>query len=405
MIKGQADALARFIAAFGMSPADPTEGGAGRAVPDADAAALTGQLAIERLTGLATAAMDAGRLVIGEVHKRRILDHHERAMMQALALERQLLAVASAFEERGLEMVVLKGPVLANLVYPDPSWRPFGDLDVLVRTKDWREACQQLSEFGFVRRLPEPRLGFDERFGKAAVHRRSDGLEVDLHRSLVLGPFGFWIRSEELFDRTQEFRLAGRSLKRLDDAALFLHACVHALGWRPSLLLTLRDVAETAHLGQLDWAEAVELARRWRIGPVVRHALETSAASLRVRLPDQVGAFLEATPSKWERRVLSAYTGTRRAKGGIALLTIRALPDLRSKMAYVRALVYPSRDFLDARAGGRQGSYLARWRIPAAWLRRGEPAKRRPHAPNRKERRVGVRRDQLGRQEMGGKLW
>ena len=39
------------------------------------------------------------------------------------------------------------------------------------------------------------------RFGKAICHSDQEGLQVDLHRSLVVGPFGMWMRPDELFDR------------------------------------------------------------------------------------------------------------------------------------------------------------------------------------------------------------
>src|SRR5437879_3101885 len=83
-------------------------------------------------------------------------------------------------------------------------------------------------ELGFTRPRPEPRPGFSERFGKAATHRGVDGLELDLHRTLVVGPFGLWLEPDELFEHAILFHLWGRELRRLDDTALVLHACLNA---------------------------------------------------------------------------------------------------------------------------------------------------------------------------------
>src|SRR5919108_1697202 len=227
-----------------------------------------------RIVGIAVAAVEAGHLRITEEKAEELLVWQRDAMVWALTIERRLLTLAEAFEADGVRPLVLKGPVLAHTVYPDPSWRAFADLDLLVPTASWRRALEVLAGLGFERRLPEPRPGFDERFGKAAVHTNGDGAEIDLHRTLVIGPFGLWARPDELFRRATTFELGGRTLRRLDDTALLLHACMHAsLGWRPPLLWTLRDVAQVAWSGRVDWDELADLARRWRLRAVVRHAL------------------------------------------------------------------------------------------------------------------------------------
>ena len=87
--------------------------------------------------------------------------------------------------------------------------------------------------------------GSTSRFGKASVHTHpDDDIEVDLHRTLVVGPFGLWIRPEELLERREPFLLAGQKLSRLDDTGMLLNVAMHAsLGWSPPRLVPLRDVA------------------------------------------------------------------------------------------------------------------------------------------------------------------
>jgi hypothetical protein len=217
----------------------------------------------------------------------------------------------------------------------------------------------------FRRRLPEPRRGFDERFGKAAVHTNGDGIEVDLHRTLVIGPFGLWIEPDELVRRSVRFSLGGQDLRRLDDTALMLHACMHAsLGWRPPLLWTLRDVAQVAWSGRVDWDELVELSRRWRLRAVLRHALEATSEALEVRLPAEASAVLAVDPPRGERRALDSYVTERRERGGTELSTLRAIPGVGGKVAYVRALLFPRREFLSARGRGP----LRRLMVPVRWF-------------------------------------
>ena len=353
---------ANRIASFGlfeyMEPVDAR---------DHDWRRLGSTLTTHRLTGVAWAATEGGALLLTEEQRTDLLDRHRGAMFAALNIERKLLRTADTLEDAGIRPVVLKGPALAHALYPDPSWRAFGDLDLLVRTEDWRGACDVLAESGYRRGLPEPHAGFDERFGKAAVHRNGDGIELDLHRTLVLGPFGLWLNPDELFEHAVPFTLGGRTLLRLDNPDRLIHACLHAsLGTLPDQLWTVRDVAQAALDSDLDWTLVEDRARRWRVGAVLRHALGRASELLEVSLPQEADRLRDYSPSRGERRALETFLTERRDRGGTALSTIRAIPGIRAKAAYVRALLFPDRDFVVARA--QQGNYVRRWRTPFRWL-------------------------------------
>lgn len=328
------------------------------------------RLAGKRLTGIALAAAEDGWLSLSARQSEELLESQRQVMLQVLALERKLLVLNEAFGQAGVDFVLLKGSALARSVYPDPSWRPFGDLDLLVRTRDWREACSVLEKLGLHRNLPEPRPGFDERFGKASVHGGNGSVEVDLHRTLVLGPFGLWLDPDQLFRWVVPLSLGGQTVRRFDDTAQLLHACMHAsLGFRPPLLLPLRDVAQIACFGTVDWGALYESAARWRLGPVIRHAFHTASDSLAVTLPLEAKRCMQVKVHRKERRALDAYITSRRGHGGTAISTLKAIRGTRAKVAYLRAMLTPGREFLVSRTEGNpRASYMRRWTIPIRWM-------------------------------------
>jgi hypothetical protein len=244
-------------------------------------------------------------------------------------------------------------------------------VDVLVSTGAWGRACDVLRATDLIRQRPEPRRGFDERFGKASVHKGEDRVEVDLHRTLVVGPFGLWIDPEELLTRTEAFVVGGHVLRRFDDTGALLNVCLHAsLGSRPPRLVPLRDVLQVAWHGDVDWDLLSAWTRRWRLSAVLRHAFRTASETLGSPLPEQAVAFAEADPHRSDLRALGAYTGSRRHEGATTLATMRAIHGLRSKAAYALALAFPRREFLEARArDGERASYLRRLAIPMRWAR------------------------------------
>jgi hypothetical protein len=364
------DSIVRRIAAFGLPD------GYGITAPfsfgEETWRQVLPRLRNRRITGFAVAGAESGWLDLSAEQTDGLLEAHREAMLVPLAVERGLLQVGTELHASGMEFVVLKGSALAHTVYPDPFWRFFGDLDLLVRTEDWRKACTILENLGYRRGLPEPRAGFDERFGSAANFRREDGgIEVDLHRNLVLGPFGLWVESRALFEGVTDLPLWGRTFKRLNDSLLQLHACIHAsLGGLPPLTVPVRDVAQVAHYGKVDWEALADQATRWKLRAVVRHAMQTASDVLGVSLPPGADAMVALTPTRKERRALGSYVTDRRGKGGIARSTLSAIPGIRAKAAYIRALVFPDRRFLAARSGSQTASYRHRWAIPLRWVRR-----------------------------------
>ena len=329
-------------------------------------------ISAQRLSGIAAAAAGAGVLRLDDAQAEELRGIHVADMTWTLALERALLRIAREAGTEDLDHIVLKGPALAHRFYPDPSWRAFTDIDLLVRTADWRRACAVLERLGFHRQRPEPRAGFDERFGKAAVHIDGQGLNVDLHRTLVLGSFGLWMRPEELFDRTIPFTVAGVPFRRLDDTAMLLHACVHAaLGFQDPLLMPLRDLAQVTCLGNIDWEEFGRWAARWKLSGVVGHAFDLAERLLGLEPPAELAGVRTLAVGRRERRALDAYTTGLRARGGTVRSELWAVPGIRQKIELLRAMLFPDPAFLAARTEeGARPSYVRRWAVPIRWLLR-----------------------------------
>jgi hypothetical protein len=336
---------------------------------DAEWNRLIGRITRERIPGLAVESARLGSLVLDDLQLAALLELHRGAMVWALRVERKILALADMFDAEDIRFAVLKGASVAHTMYAEPCLRSFADLDLLVGTGDYRRACALLEGLGHVRRQPEPRPGFDVRFGRASVHTHpSDGVEVDLHRTPGWGPFGMWVDPEELLDRRETFQLAGRSIGRLDDTGMLVNVAMHAsLGARPPKLVPLRDILQVMAQGEVDLDLLSRWAREWHLAAVLHHASTTATATLHAPAPVQ--EFPVAEAPRRETRALKAYTEVGRERGGTALTTLRAIPGVRGKVAYVSALVLPDREFLAKRVGPGPSPYLRRWRVPVRWAR------------------------------------
>jgi hypothetical protein len=329
--------------------------------PAADWEQLRGRIVANRLTGLAVASWGAGTLLLSEAQAEDLLERHREAMVWSLLLEQRLLRIRDRFVSDDIPFVVLKGPAVAHTAYPDPSWRSFADLDLLVPAGYLRRACSSLRVMGFSRLSPELRRGFDERFGKAITHRGPDRIDVDLHRTLAAGPFGVRIDAHVLHTSTDTFELAGTTMRRLDDTGLLLHSCIHAaLGDDPPSLHAIRDVVQTAALPGVSWEWFAEQVERWRLVAVVDRAFGLVRRTLGITI-DAAGE-LALRPAPDEVRLVGAYRRAERTSGSLTLETFRAIDGWGSKAAFARSVALPSRSFVRASIRPHAGEgYGTRW--------------------------------------------
>lgn len=290
-------------------------------------------------------------------------ERHRGDVVHVARLITELVRLLDRLRPRGIRPVVLKGPAVAQTAYRRSSWRPYSDLDLLVAPDERFELAAALRASGFDRHRPPPRPGFDERFAKAVVHRRPDGLEFDVHRALADGPVPLRIPLPELLQHATTLPIGDRTARRLDDTRLFLHACIHAALGDPSpRALALRDVAQIAWSMDVRWDLADALAERWRLHAVVRHAIVRAAGRLDVGLPEAAGELAGRDVTRRDARVLAAYVTDRRYRGARQLEMLRALPGIHERAAYAAALLLPRRDFLTAREGAVRHPAAARLR-------------------------------------------
>ena len=336
------------------------------AVADREFDELLGDCEHHRLLGLVGEAVRTGALPVTARQRDQVEERVAAWLAHALRVERSVLATVSILDSIGIEHRILKGVALAHLVYPDPSRRVFGDADILIRSQDFARAALVLAErLGGTRAWPELRGGFDTRFGRE-ITIRIGRLELDLHRTLVDGPFGLWIVLDELWGDPQPFELGGRRLFALSPEAQLIHSCyAAALGDWPPRWAPRRDIVELLRAGTVDSLRVVALATSWRGRAVVAHALNEATTALGMAVDHELAVWARAyRASPVERTVLRSYRGKARGYTSQAL-SVLAMPGLRDRAAYVRAIMAPDAAYREARdlpAGGLVRRAWQRWR-------------------------------------------
>lgn len=311
-----------------------------------------------RVLGHAQAAVRTGELPVTAEQRAQLRSMHRAIAVRTLKLEQTLVEVAGQVPP----LRVLKGSAYAHLDYPDPARRSFIDLDLLFKASDFGAAVAGLTGRGYTRILAEPRPGFDARFDKGTT-LRGHGVELDLHRTFVLGPWGRLVRTEELWAESEPFVLGGRTMHALAAPYRFLHACYHAaLGDWPLRLGSLRDVA------QLMPKASLSVVRSWGVEAVVAAAVADATRLLGLPQACSVQDWAVGyVPTGRDEQWLGLHTRSDKTFAAQALATLSTLTGVREKVAYLRALLLPDPSYVE----GRHASAVARIRFGVREALRG----------------------------------
>jgi hypothetical protein len=166
-----------------------------------------------------------------------------------------------------IPVMLLKGPALGALAYPDASLRTYDDLDLLVHPADFLRAQDVLTAAGFVPLVAlsetearaQMRLGWDRGF-------RSPAGDYCVELCVGVGPayFGFDLPASELWVNPRTVQIENGKIVTPDPGKLLLLLCVHGTKHLWSRLIWIADIAGLVERegGGVDWSALERRADR-----------------------------------------------------------------------------------------------------------------------------------------------
>jgi len=220
--------------------------------------------------------------------------------LQTLAGLAELAPVLGALD---LPWLVVKGPVLAETVYPRPDLRSYNDLDVVVPAASLGQVLEAVEESGAsLLDVNWPLLS--ERNVAELLLRLPGGTLLDLHWHLVneVGPRqAFRIPMAALMERSRLVRVGRTDVRTLDATDSLLHLCMHGCLSGGNRLVWLKDVERALAHDPPDWEEIVTRARAWRVTLPVALTLSRARAILGAGVPEGLTEALTSNRRVWCR--------------------------------------------------------------------------------------------------------
>lgn len=126
-------------------------------------------------------------------------ENQARHILLYAELEELLLA----FERASMQVMLVKGPSFADAVYPNPSYRPMVDIDLVVKDAEWQTGLQVLRDHGFVPESSDWSDLTEELTGQVAL-LKPGGMSlqaVEMHRDLKFLSERLSVRGEVAIER------------------------------------------------------------------------------------------------------------------------------------------------------------------------------------------------------------
>jgi hypothetical protein len=223
--------------------------------------------------------------------------HIDHLRVHNRALIAQLLSVFDALKAADIDIIPLKGPLLAHLAYGDAMIRACRDLDFLVRKADVARIDDVLHKLGY-RPYPEmPPLTIRQHAavqalsGQAQLWRPGAPAAIEPHWSLAPSNLCLAIDHDGMWQRSRLITFERREIRGLAPEDLVLAIAVHGGKDEWSKLLTVSDLARAiVSFEKLDWQLVLERAKRQRCLRILLTGMGLVERLMGIALPPAVVA-------------------------------------------------------------------------------------------------------------------
>lgn len=210
-----------------------------------------------------------------------------------LFLAKELIKLLQLFDAQEIPAIPYKGPTLAVSVYGNLAFREFGDLDILVREREYQIAQHLLSAQGY---------GLTKEFDyESTLVHDSGTFAVDLHNVMTAREFSCPLNFEYLAGRLQRITVAGTEVPTLspEDTLLMLAIQVTKDTGTPYFQLAkICDIAELLRVyPRLDFAQGLKQAKRLGGERMLLYSLRLANNLLGAVLPNAIASEMRFHPA------------------------------------------------------------------------------------------------------------
>lgn len=196
-----------------------------------------------------------------------LLKKYRATGLKNTILFEELEWVLKSLSPLGIDVILLKGTVLAEYIWGNASLRPMADIDLLAREEHCDAIEKLLLASGYVS-IP---LGHsmetykEEHRHIAPLYNPKKKIFIEIHKDLLSGKTELELDVQGLWKRSVVTDFRGSEVRLLSPEDFLIHLCLHHLAIHDSGLGEIRDLADIAKTVSfynhgLDWNRILEFA-------------------------------------------------------------------------------------------------------------------------------------------------
>ncbi|MEK7275571.1 MAG: nucleotidyltransferase family protein, partial [Candidatus Desantisbacteria bacterium] len=269
----------------------------------------------------------------------------------------ELHEITAAFHDAGVDALVLKGPILARLIYPSIGVRCMKDIDLVVKEEHWQKIKECFLSLGYSLPKTLPDLTASElvrytQYFSQIEFTRKDSIPVEAHfRLLNMG-----VPEEEpwLFEHVGSMDRAQIPSPEI----LLLHLCVHANTHNFCSLMLLCDIgAVVEHYGnELDADYIQKIASTRGITCSIYNSLTIAGELLNISIPENLENALKPGTIRqmvfeivWNKQKILAVQKTEKpAHIESPTYYLLEMDGILNKLKYLCRILFPPLEWLAA---------------------------------------------------------
>ena len=203
-------------------------------------------------------------------------ERYQANLHKALFLSREFIRIVDRLSGEGIEVLPYKGLALAETIYGDIALRQSGDIDLLVRSSDFRRIEKVVGELGFTPHL-KLRKAEQQAYLKSGYECAFDGAAgrnlLEVQWSVQPRFYAVDFDMDGVFQRAVSISVAGRSMKAPSMEDLYIILALHAAKHVWQRLIWICDLGRIGACQTLNWNWIGEQARQLGIVRIIRVTL------------------------------------------------------------------------------------------------------------------------------------
>ena len=259
--------------------------------------------------------------------------------------------VAESFKDKEIDVIVMKGAALAELIYQDIGLRSMSDVDLLIRKEDIKRANDVLEDMGYYA-VDLSRFDGSDSYLTTCDYRSENPLHPSFHvhwhivNSSIPAPYSSKINMDEIWREAVQVKIADVRVLSMSPHHFLIHLCEHAMRVTHSAakLIYLLDVAAlvSRYKDTLDWHKVMETSKDYGLDRFVYNILSLTRLNMGLDIPEWVLERLKPKRMALGERLFHFITASGKGFSGLSYLVHLSMnKGIFKKISFIFRTVFP----------------------------------------------------------------